>query len=81
MWNIIAVTSPCGVSELTLLVQSVFFFNEKLHIVMDISVKFIPMGLIGNKSTLVQVMAWRWLGDKPLPEPMMTKILVAIWHH
>ena len=25
---------------------------------------------------LVQVMAWRQIGDKPLPEPMMTKLNV-----
>ena len=26
-----------------------------------------------NKSVLVQVMAWRQTGDKPLPEPMLTQ--------
>ena len=35
--------------------------------------KFVPEGLIDNKSALVQVMAWRQIGDKPLPEPMMTQ--------
>ena len=28
---------------------------------------------IGNLSSLVQIMAWCQRGDKPLPEPMMTK--------
>ena len=29
------------------------------------------MGLIDNE--FVQVMAWHQIGDKPLPEPMMTQ--------
>ena len=29
------------------------------------------LGLIGNKTALVQAMAWRQIGDKPLFEPMM----------
>ena len=35
--------------------------------------KFVPKGLIDKKSALVQVMAWRRTGDKPLPEPMLTQ--------
>ena len=35
--------------------------------------KYIPEGLIDGKSVVVQVMAWHQTGDKPLPEPMMTK--------
>ena len=27
-----------------------------------------------NKQSLVQEMAWRWTGDKPLPEPMLTQL-------
>ena len=32
---------------------------------------FIPKDVIDNKPELVQIMAWRWIGDKPLFEPMM----------
>ena len=39
--------------------------------------KFVPKGLIDNMSSLVQVMAWRLTGDKPLPEPMMTQFTDA----
>ena len=39
------------------------------------------MGLIDNKSALVQVIAWRRTGDKPLPEPMMTKFIDAYMRH
>ena len=37
--------------------------------------KFVPGGLIDNTSSLVQIMAWRWTGDKPLSEPM-----IIYWH-
>ena len=33
---------------------------------------FAPEDPIDNKTSLVQEMVWRWIGDKPLPEPMMT---------
>ena len=36
-----------------------------------ISLKFVPMGPINNIPALVQIMAWRRLGDKPLSEPML----------
>ena len=36
------------------------FMNEKLRILIQISLKFVPKGPIDNNSALVQVMAWRW---------------------
>ena len=33
---------------------------------------FVPMCPTDNKWALFQVMAWRWSGDKPLSEPMLT---------
>ena len=33
------------------------------------------MGPIDNIPALVQIMAWRWRGDKPLSEPMMVNLL------
>ena len=38
----------------------------------EISLKFVPKVLIDNIPALVQMMAWRRIGDKPLSEPMMT---------
>ena len=35
--------------------------------------KFVPKGPINNIPALVQIMAWRRLGDKPLSEPMMVR--------
>ena len=47
------------------------FFNENVWISIKISVKFVPKGPINNITALVQTMAWRRSGDKPLSEPMM----------
>ena len=46
--------------------------NENYRIPIYISLKFFPKGPIDNKPALVQVMAWRRTGDKPLPELMLT---------
>ena len=46
------------------------FFNENVWISIKISLKFVPRGPISNIPVLVQIMAWRWPGDKPLSEPM-----------
>ena len=42
------------------------------------SLKFVPKGPINNIPTLVQKMAWRRPGDKPLSEPMMASLLAHI---
>ena len=47
--------------------------NENFCIFIRISLKFVPKGQIDNKPALVQVIAWRRTGDKPLPEPMLTQ--------
>ena len=49
------------------------FMNEKSYIFIRISPKFVPEDPIDNKSALVQEMAWRRTGDKPLSEPMLTR--------
>ena len=52
--------------------------NEKIRISIKISLKFVPMGPINNIPALVQIMAWRRPGDKPLFEPMMVSLLTHI---
>ena len=47
--------------------------NEKFCISIQISLKLVPKRLIDNMSALVQGMARRRSGDKPLPEPLMTQ--------
>ena len=39
-----------------------------------ISLKFVPKVRINNIPALVQIMAWRRPGDKPLSEPMMVSL-------
>ena len=57
-----------AISQTTFLSAS---FNENAKISIEISLKFVPEGPINNKPALVQIMAWRRPGDKPLSEPMM----------
>ena len=45
--------------------------NENVWIPIKISLEFVPKGPINNIPALVQIMAWRRPGDKPLSEPMM----------
>ena len=47
------------------------FLNENVWILINISLKFVPKGPINNIPALVQIMAWRRPGDKPLSEPML----------
>ena len=51
------------------------FLNEKVWILIKISLKFVPKGPINNIPALVQIMAWRRSGDKPLSEPVMVSLL------
>ena len=53
------------------------FMNAKFGILIYISLKFVPKAPIDNISVLVQVMAWRQTGDKPLSEPMLTQFTDA----
>ena len=54
------------------------FLNENAWISLKISLKFVPKGPINNNPALVQIMAWRRSGDKPLSEPMMVSLLTHI---
>ena len=54
------------------------FENENEWISPRISLKFVPDVRINNIPALVQIMAWRRPGDKPLSEPMMLSFLTHI---
>ena len=54
------------------------FLDENTRISIKISLKFVPKGPINNIPALVQIMAWRRPGDKPLSEPMMVRSLTHI---
>ena len=53
------------------------FLNENNRIPIPISLKLIPRSPLDNKPALVHVMAWGRIGDKPLPELMMTQFTDA----
>ena len=55
------------------------FLNENVLISINISLKFVPKVPINNIPTLVQIMAWRRSGDKPLSELMMIRLTTHIW--
>ena len=57
------------------------FNNENFWISIWSLLKLVSEGLIDNKPALVQVMAWRQKGDKPLPEPMLTQLTDAHMQH
>ena len=51
---------------------------KMLEFMMKISLKFAPKGPNNDIQALVQIMAWRRPGDKPLSEPMMVSLLTHI---
>ena len=57
------------------------FVNENDRILIRISLKFVPKSRIYNKTALVQVMARRRIGGKPLPKPMLTQFIDAYMRH
>ena len=54
------------------------FLNENVWVPITFSLKFVPKGPINNISALVQIIAWRRPGDKPLSEPMMVSLTTHI---
>ena len=52
-------------------VSKCIFLNENVWISLKVPLKFVPKGPINNIPALVQIMAWRRPGDKPLSEPML----------
>ena len=57
------------------------FLNENVWIPIKISLKPVPKGPINNIPALVQIMAWRRTGDKPLSEPILTQFNDAYMRH
>ena len=66
-----------AISQTTLSIA--FSWMKMLEFSIKFSLKFVPKGPIDNIPALVQIMAWRRPGDKPLSEPVMTTD--AYMHH
>ena len=67
-----------------ILADSIFkciFLNENDGILIHISLKFVLRSPIDNKPALVNVMARRQTGDKPIPGPMVTPSIDAYMRH
>ena len=58
-----------------------FFLNENVWISIKISLKFVLAGRINSIPTLVEIMVWRWPGDKPLSDPMVVCSTDAYMRH
>ena len=54
------------------------FLKENAWMPTKSSLTFVRKGPINNIPALVQIMAWRRPGDKPLSEPMMVSLLTLI---
>ena len=65
-----------AISQMTF--SSAFSLNETFWIPIKISLKFVPKSPINNIPALVEIMAWRRPGDKPLSQPMMVSLLTHI---
>ena len=57
------------------------FLNRKGRIPIQISLKFVSGSPIDKKPALIQTMAWRRTGDKPLPKPMITQFIDSYTRH
>ena len=62
-------------------VSKCIFLNENFCFLIQISLEFVHKGPIDDKRALVKVMTWRRTGDKPLTDPMLTQMNVAISRH
>ena len=51
-------------------ISKYIFLSENFWILNQISLRYVPYGLIDNMDALFQIMDWRRAGDKPLPEVM-----------
>ena len=53
------------------------FLSANIRISTKFSPKFVRKGPTDNIPALVSIMAWRRIGDKPLSEPMLTRLIDA----
>ena len=72
---------PNKMAAISQMIFQMHFHEWKFLYYIQMSLKFVPRCQIDNKSVLVQVMAWRRTGDKPLPEPMLTQFTDAYMRH
>ena len=59
----------------------IFLKENDVNILIWISLKFVPGCSVNNWPTLVEIMAWRRSGDKPLSKRGITQIMDTYMHH
>ena len=64
-----------GLDKMAAILQMIFFLVENVWISIEISLNFVPTGPTNNIPALVQIMAWRQTGPKPLFEPIVVSLL------
>ena len=57
------------------------FLNEDIWILIKILLIIVPSSPINNIPVLIQVLAWRWIGEKPLSESMLARFTNAYMQH
>ena len=62
-------------------IWNAFLWIKSFCILFRISLNVVSKGPIDNKGALVQVMAWRWIGNKPLPELMLIQFPDTYMRH
>ena len=76
-------TNPTNLllSKMAAISQTTFsnavFLMKMLEFQFQFSLEFVPKGPVDNNSALVQIMACRLFGAKPLPEPMLSQFTDA----
>ena len=56
---------------LRMIISNAFLELKNICISITISLQFVPIDLVDNKSALVQIIAWCLTGDMSVFEPMM----------
>ena len=79
-----AILTHWGRDKITAISQTIFSYafslKENVWISIKISLKFVPNVRINKIPALVQIMAWRRPGSKPLSGPMMVNLLIYMRH-
>ena len=57
------------------------FLIKNYCILIQSSLKFIPLCPVASKSTLVQIMTWHWTANKPSPDAIMNQFTNAYMGH
>ena len=55
-------------------ILELIFLYDNCWILVSTQEKCLPEGPINNKPVLVQTIAWHWIGDRPMSEPIMVEV-------